>query len=132
MTDPEILKRIIIVFKYLKAVKGLNQKQLSLEFGVSESTITRLQNGQNVVTPRFLKQLKSIFEISDDWILTGQGEMLLNKQDLGSVIELEEDLKLLRRIRKKAGLSDLIEVLLKLSGRNLSAVKALAEKLRPE
>ncbi|WP_232380755.1 hypothetical protein [Leptospira ainlahdjerensis] len=44
----------------------------------------------------------------------------------------EEDLKLLRSIRKKSGLGDLIEVLLKLSDRNLSAIKALAEKLDPK
>ncbi|WP_246057295.1 hypothetical protein [Leptospira gomenensis] len=55
--------------------------------------------------------------------------MLLPKGNTDSSIELEEDLKLLRRIRKKKGLSDLIEILLKLSDRNLSAIQALAEKL---
>ncbi|MDV6237333.1 helix-turn-helix transcriptional regulator [Leptospira ellisii] len=129
MTDPEVLKRIKIVFEYLKTVKKLNQKQLSLEFGLSESTMTRLQNGQNAVTARFLSQLKSLFDISDDWVMAGTGEMLLPKGNLNPSVEVEEDLKLLRRIRKKPGLGDLIEVLLKLSDRNLAAIKALAEKL---
>ncbi|RHX85673.1 helix-turn-helix domain-containing protein [Leptospira stimsonii] len=131
MTDPEVLERLKIVFKYLKTAKKLNQKMLSLKFGVSESTITRLQNGENVITPRFLSQLRSMFSVSDEWVVSGKGEMLLPDENFNSDIE-EEDLKLLQSIRKKAGLVDLIGILLKLSDRNLSAIKVLAEKLDPK
>ncbi|MBM9498645.1 helix-turn-helix transcriptional regulator [Leptospira sp. 201903071] len=130
MTDPEVLKRLKIVFNHLKTAKKLNQKELSLRFGVSESTITRLQNGENAITTRFLTQLRTMFGVSQEWVIDGKGDMLLPNESFDQ--NFEEDLKLLRSIRKKSGLGDLIEVLLKLSDRNLSAIKALAEKLDPK
>ncbi|EKS09502.1 hypothetical protein LEP1GSC005_1014 [Leptospira santarosai str. ST188] len=45
---------------------------------------------------------------------------------------MEEDQKLLRSISGRSGFRELIEILLKLSDKNLAAVKALAEKLDHE
>ncbi|EMK22481.1 hypothetical protein LEP1GSC008_0001 [Leptospira kirschneri serovar Bulgarica str. Nikolaevo] len=73
-------------------------------------------------------QFESIFGISKLWIISGQGEMLLPDRDSN----MEEDQELLRSISRRSGFRGLIEILLKLSDKNLDAVKALAEKLDHE
>ncbi|WP_032920019.1 hypothetical protein [Leptospira santarosai] len=118
MTDPQVLKRLKMVFDYLKKEFNLNQKNVASKFGVTDSALTN----------RVLLQFESIFGISKLWIISGQGEMLLPDRDSN----MEEDQKLLRSISGRSGFRELIEILLKLSDKNLAAVKALAEKLDHE
>ncbi|XDD49276.1 helix-turn-helix domain-containing protein [Leptospira sp. WS92.C1] len=114
----------------MKKEKNLNQHRVALKFGVTDSTITRLLNGKNPLTKRLLTQFESIFGISgEEWIVQGKGEMLL-PADLDS--QRDEDQRLLRDIGRRSGFRSLIEILLKLSDKNLAAIKALAEKLGPE
>ncbi|AVQ11225.1 Uncharacterized protein XB16_0890 [Leptospira santarosai] len=128
MTDPQVLKRLKMVFDYLKKEFNLNQKNVASKFGVTDSAITRILKGNNALTNRVLLQFESIFGISKLWIISGQGEMLLPDRDSN----MEEDQKLLRSISGRSGFRELIEILLKLSDKNLAAVKALAEKLDHE
>ncbi|KAA1265166.1 MULTISPECIES: helix-turn-helix domain-containing protein [Leptospira] len=128
MTDPQVLKRLKIVFDYLKKEFNLNQKNVASKFGVTDSAITRILKGHNALTNRVLLQFESIFGISKLWIISGQGEMLLPDRDSN----MEEDQELLRSISRRSGFRGLIEILLKLSDKNLDAVKALAEKLDHE
>ncbi|KGE22247.1 MULTISPECIES: helix-turn-helix domain-containing protein [Leptospira] len=128
MTDPEVLKRLKIVFDYLKKEFNLNQKNVASKFGVTDSAITRIVKGHSALTNRVLTQFESIFGISKMWIIAGQGEMLLPDRDS----KMDEDQILLRSINRRSGFRGLIEILLKLSDKNLAAVKALAEKLDPE
>ncbi|WP_032919288.1 helix-turn-helix domain-containing protein [Leptospira santarosai] len=125
MTDPQVLKRLKMVFDYLKKEFNLNQKNVASKFGVTDSAITRILKGHSALTNRVLLQFESIFGISKLWIISGQGEMLLPDRDSN----MEEDQKLLRSISGRSGFRELIEILLKLSDKNLAAVKALAEKL---
>ncbi|EQA62891.1 MULTISPECIES: helix-turn-helix domain-containing protein [Leptospira] len=128
MTDPEVIKRLKIVFDYLKKELNLNQKNVASKFGVTDSAITRILKGQNALTNRVLTQFESIFGISKMWIVAGQGEMLLPDRDSN----MDEDQILLRSINRRSGFRGLIKILLKLSDKNLAAIKALAEKLDPE
>ncbi|ULH29260.1 helix-turn-helix domain-containing protein [Leptospira weilii] len=128
MTDPEVIKRLKIVFDYLKKEFNLNQKNVASKFGVTDSAITRILKGQNALTNRVLTQFESIFGISKMWIVAGQGEMLLPDRDSN----MDEDQILLRSINRRSGFRGLIKILLKLSDKNLAAIKALAEKLDPE
>ncbi len=128
MTDPEVLKRLKIVFDYLKKEFNLNQKNVASKFGVTDSAITRILKGQSALTNRVLTQFESIFGISKMWIVAGQGEMLLPDRDSN----MDEDQILLRSINRRSGFRGLIKILLKLSDKNLAAIKALAEKLDPE
>ncbi|EMM71142.1 helix-turn-helix domain-containing protein [Leptospira weilii] len=128
MTDPEVIKRLKVVFDYLKKEFNLNQKNVASKFGVTDSAITRILKGQNALTNRVLTQFESIFGISKMWIVAGQGEMLLPDRDSN----MDEDQILLRSINRRSGFRGLIKILLKLSDKNLAAIKALAEKLDPE
>ncbi|UPY81059.1 helix-turn-helix domain-containing protein (plasmid) [Leptospira weilii] len=128
MTDPEVIKRLKIVFDFLKKEFNLNQKNVASKFGVTDSAITRILKGQNALTNRVLTQFESIFGISKMWIVAGQGEMLLPDRDSN----MDEDQILLRGINRRSGFRGLIKILLKLSDKNLAAIKALAEKLDPE
>ncbi|WP_016760588.1 helix-turn-helix domain-containing protein, partial [Leptospira weilii] len=118
MTDPEVLKRLKIVFDYLKKEFNLNQKNVASKFGVTDSAITRILKGQSALTNRVLTQFESIFGISKMWIVAGQGEMLLPDRDSN----MDEDQILLRSVNRRPGFRGLIKILLKLSDKNLAAI----------
>lgn len=54
---------------------GLNQSEFSRELGVSPGFVSDVVRGQKKPGAEFLHSLKTIFDVSIDWLLTGEGTM---------------------------------------------------------
>jgi len=59
-------------------VRGGSAK-LSRITGYSESQISHILNGKGKLTERFINIVSGALDISEKWILTGEGEMLLRR-----------------------------------------------------
>ncbi|RHX83307.1 transcriptional regulator [Leptospira stimsonii] len=128
MTEPEALKRLKLVFEYLKKEHNLNQANVAKAFGVGDSALTRIRTGENSLTNRVLIQFETIYGISANWILKGEGEMMLPSLES----RMDEDQKFLKMIDSRTGFREIIKTLSKLSDKNLLVIKSLAENLDPD
>ena len=63
---------------------GLSQAKFAERLGVSRSGITKIVNGNNVVTDQMKASICSIFGVSKTWLETGEGEMFSSADDLGT------------------------------------------------
>ena len=65
----EIGKRVV----GLRQENGLNQAEMAGICGFGRSNLARIENGEVLITTKTLLRLKSKFNISVDWLLTGKG-----------------------------------------------------------
>lgn len=84
--------------KGLRKQKKLNQIELSSKLGVDNSQFSKIENGKLMPTIGHIMEICSIFNVSADWLLTGQGEMLRKEDsdpkdhisEVGNMVSLEE------------------------------------------
>lgn len=82
----EIAERIKKVRKFL----GINQANLAKELGLTQSAYSRIEIGDNnLSTEHLLKMLKN-HKINPNWVLTGEGSMLLETKPYGYPIEQDQ------------------------------------------
>lgn len=62
----------------------LSQAKFAQRLGVSRSGITKIVNGNNVVTEQMKASIVSIFGVSRNWLDTGEGDMFSASDDLGA------------------------------------------------
>ncbi|MCI8844518.1 MAG: helix-turn-helix domain-containing protein [Oscillospiraceae bacterium] len=109
----EIANRI---FSLRKCV-GLNQESFGKRIGVTRSAVCNYENGSRSIGEQVILSICREFNVSEEWLRTGKGEMLVPK---------EEDA--LDELVKQYGLSDgdhmLIEKFLKLKSAERQAVIA--------
>lgn len=79
-----IKSRILCVFKY----KKINANSASKILGIPQRTLNRQVNEDGKVGMELVYSLLNTFnDISPAWLLLGHGEMLLEKQNLSSMVE---------------------------------------------
>lgn len=71
--------------KLLEAGKVSDQKDFSIQIGISSSMFTEISKGRSNVGMKAIQNIVLLFGISSDWLLTGKGEML--KSTKSKVIE---------------------------------------------
>lgn len=62
--------------KLLEAGKVSDQKDFSIQIGISSSMFTEISKGRSNVGMKAIQNIVLLFGISSDWLLTGEGEML--------------------------------------------------------
>lgn len=71
----EINKRFIVLRKEL----GLSQRKIGESIGLSNSGISNIENGIRSVTEQHIKLLCAEFDVNEEWLRTGEGEMFVAK-----------------------------------------------------
>lgn len=62
--------------KYVRQYLHLTQKQFSETLGITASHISRLEHGIGNISIALVKLISKIYLVNDEWILTGNGEMI--------------------------------------------------------
>lgn len=75
MNSINFSNRFICVLDYLEENCGINQRQFAEKLGVTPSHISKIKKG-GTVSESLLKNICRTFGISENWIKTGDGEML--------------------------------------------------------
>ncbi|TQW60947.1 XRE family transcriptional regulator, partial [Clostridioides difficile] len=68
--------------KELRIKLGLSQKEFAEKLLVSDATISRLEKGERKLTDRFIFQICEVFNVNEDWLRNGNGEMFKNIDDI--------------------------------------------------
>ena len=61
--------------KQLREALGLSQEALGARVGVTRGSISRLESGTNNVTPAMIISLCREFNVNEEWLRNGTGEM---------------------------------------------------------
>ena len=64
-------ERIRIIRKTLK----LNQKEFAKRLGMQSSTLSMIEVGDNVLTEKNIKLICMTFNVNENWLRAGKGEM---------------------------------------------------------
>ncbi|WP_232417888.1 helix-turn-helix domain-containing protein [Leptospira interrogans] len=82
VTDINLEKkeRIAIALDWLKANRGLTQRNVADKLKVSQGTISQLRNGEIELTERMANSWGIILGISSEWLQKETGDMLLREE----------------------------------------------------
>lgn len=64
--------------KEVRKSKNMTLEKFGEVLGVKKTTISRIENGVNSLTDQMAKSISREFEVSEDWLRTGVGEMLVS------------------------------------------------------
>ena len=83
--------KILIRWMLQQGMYGSSQKVLSNRLGYKESSFSQIVNGHVPVSGRFVNKLCEMEpRINRDWLMNGQGEMLLPSSQHEEVTPVEE------------------------------------------
>lgn len=70
----------------LRRDKKLARDALGLKIGVSKTAIKNWEDGENLPKVEYVKALAEFFDVSFDWLATGQGSKQTNQQIVDELI----------------------------------------------
>lgn len=74
-------KQVGLRIKALRTGKGLSQQELANRLKIDRTTLSKIETGENSLGAGTLLELKRMFSISIDWLLTGEGPEPLESDD---------------------------------------------------
>lgn len=72
-----MLPRLKQIRKYLK----LSQKNFAKEIGMSQSGYAQIEIGDRPISDRLIKSICMAFNVNENWLRTGEGEMIIEIKD---------------------------------------------------
>lgn len=70
----------------LRRDKKLARDALGLKIGVSKTAVKNWEDGENIPKVEYVKALAEFFDVSFDWLATGQGSMQTNQQIVDELV----------------------------------------------
>ncbi|AXR64680.1 DNA-binding helix-turn-helix protein [Leptospira mayottensis 200901122] len=126
--DKEVVKRFNIALKFLLETQGLSQRKLALLIKDDQSTISRIASGKLALSIKFAVNLEHYTDISSNWILSGEGEMLIDSKR--SEVFTDEEIIFFAKIKSDETIFELVRLLAKMKKENLEVIKRLVTKLK--
>ena len=114
-------ERLKVLRKYLK----LNQSDFGAKLGVSHAAISALERGESNLSERMAIIISSVFDVNLEWLLYGNGSMLLNKENF-FIDELTREFNLDSMDK------EIVLTYLKLSSSEREGVKKMLKSLMKE
>lgn len=70
--------------RQLRKLLGLTLEEFGAKVGVTKQTVSRIENGVNAVTDQMFKSICREWNVNEEWLRTGEGEMFveMDKEDL--------------------------------------------------
>ena len=112
--------------KELRKTLDLTLEEFGNKIGVTKTTISRIENGVNSVTNQMLTSICREFNVNEEWLRTGEGDMFVPLTRSEAIAEFagslmkEEDASFKKR---------LIEALAKLNEQEWEVLEGIARKL---
>ncbi len=73
--------------KQIRKEKGYNQTQFGEKIGVTQSAVTGWESGTRIPTGSALNAICRVFDINEEWLYTGKGEMKTKKTENQEIAE---------------------------------------------
>lgn len=67
--------------RYLrKEVLHLNQRQFATDLGMAQTGISSAERNGATITDRFIKSISSVYNVNEEWLRTGEGEIFVKPE----------------------------------------------------
>lgn len=109
--------------KKLRKELGLSGEKFGERIGVGKTAISRLENGSNNVTEQTFKSICREFNVNEEWLKTGEGEMFKPAEDKFTAYLARID------VGNDDLIKDLIEVYMELDSTSKDALRKLADNM---
>lgn len=73
----EIFERL----KYIRKTLNLTQKNFAEQIGMSQSGYAQVEKGSKAISNRLIKSICLAFNVNENWLRTGEGEMFIKVED---------------------------------------------------
>ncbi|BCJ95327.1 hypothetical protein acsn021_28960 [Anaerocolumna cellulosilytica] len=77
-------KRVKLIRKSL----NLSQKKFGDRLGLKPNSISSIETGKNTLTDQNIKMICSTFQINEDWLRTGNGEMYTKHLEIDNELSI--------------------------------------------
>lgn len=67
--------------KEIRAYENLNQAEFAKSLGIGQSTLAMLEVGKRDILDRHIKTVCSIYNVNENWLRTGEGEMFVQQTE---------------------------------------------------
>jgi len=64
--------------KQLRKVLKMNQTNFAKELGITQTAYSMIENGNNPLSDRHIKVICSCFNVNENWLRTGDGDMFFS------------------------------------------------------
>lgn len=78
-------------FRDIRVQIGLTQTELAKQLGCGRSNISLIESGKNLPGGSILIALKSKYNVSLDWLFSGEGSMFIEKEDDIDLLDFKEN-----------------------------------------
>lgn len=79
--------------KQIRESMGMNQSEFAKKLGMGQSTLAMMEVGKRDILDRHIKTICSIFNVSEEWLRNGTGEMFKKDEESAlSALAAEYDL----------------------------------------
>lgn len=73
-------------FKEIRLINELSQDEYGKRLQITRSHVSSLENGARPITERTIKDICREFEVNEQWLRTGEGEMYIIEEDFIALI----------------------------------------------
>lgn len=76
--------------KQIRKIKGMTLEKFGEKVGVTKQTVSRIENGVNALTEQMLLSICREFDVNEDWLRNGEGEMFKERspsEEVGYYVE---------------------------------------------
>lgn len=80
--------------KSLRKYLSMNQNEFGSKIGLSQRAVSWMEKEGNTVIPQNIKIICDTFNVSEDWLLNGEGEMFRPADEPDILDRLQQELKL--------------------------------------
>ncbi len=98
--------------KQIRVALGFNQTEMANELGIGQPTYSQFETGARPLQLCYVKTLVAQYDVNEEWLMTGKGEMFVKSNQVDDFLEtynsLTEESKeliyqLILRIKKGEG-----------------------------
>lgn len=81
-------------FSMVREKLGFSQKDLADSLGIQKSVVSEIESGKRELSKNVMISLMNKFNVSTDWLLTGEGEMFRSETRADGYMPVEESAKI--------------------------------------
>jgi DNA-binding XRE family transcriptional regulator len=78
--------------KEIRKALGLNQKEFAKQIGLTQTSLSMIEVGENAFTEKNVKLICVTFNVSEQWLRTGKGQMFNSSPYVKEITDIMENL----------------------------------------
>ena len=75
--------------KLIRKTLAINQSEMAEKINLARATIASYENGNSLPSDRTIKDIAEVFNVNEQWLRTGEGQMFKEQSDIDNQLAAE-------------------------------------------